>query len=59
MTLRDGEALVYRGYKIDQGVLDAIVEGAGKRILWAFSRRGAEIVAVPYSEDEVIWLSKD
>jgi hypothetical protein len=58
VILRSTDVLVYRGKEIDREVLDAVL-GTDKRLLWAFVRNGkGDIMAVPYSEDRVVWLSE-
>lgn len=58
VELRAREVLVYKGMEIDRAVLDAIVS-TDKRLLWAFIKNPVgDIVAVPYSEEQVIWMSE-
>jgi hypothetical protein len=48
--------------EVDRGVLDAIVGAAGKnkRVLWAFVKNElGDIMACPYSEDQVIWMTPE
>lgn len=52
------EVLVYKGFEIDRIVLDAVID-TNKRLLWAFVLgRNGDIRAVPYSEEEVIWMAE-
>jgi hypothetical protein len=52
------DVLVYKGMEIDRAILDALIDG-DKRLLWAFVRgeRG-DVRAVPYSEEQVIWMAE-
>lgn len=59
VELKQNELLVYKGMEIDRCVLDAVVDGTSKRLLWAFVRKGDVVMAVPYSEEHVIWMSVD
>jgi hypothetical protein len=43
--------------EIDQNVLDAILNSTNKRLLWAFVRKENNVMAVPYTEEQCIWLS--
>ena len=55
LTARD--VLVYKGLEIDREILDAVVD-TNKRLLWAFVRGdGGDVRAVPYSEEQVIWMA--
>lgn len=47
--------VVHKGYQINTTVLDAIVS-RNCRVLWAFVEKDGEIRAVPYTEDQVIWI---
>lgn len=52
------DVLVYKGKEIDQNILEAIIE-TDKRLLWAFvCGEYGDIRAVPYSEEEVIWMAE-
>jgi len=51
------EILVYKGLEIDREILDAVID-TNKRLLWAFVRGdGGDVRAVPYSEEQVIWMA--
>ncbi len=50
--------ITYRGVEISCEVLDAVVD-TQKRLLWAFVRNDVgNVMAVPYSEHEVIWMAE-
>lgn len=58
IVLRPGDTLIYRGKALDREVLDAVLS-TNQRLLWAFVRgECGDIMAVPYSEDRVIWLAE-
>jgi hypothetical protein len=57
VELKAMDVLVYKGMELDRGVLDAIME-TNSRLLWAFMRDGDTVRAVPYSEDQVIWMAE-
>lgn len=58
IVLRSNDTLIYRGKALDHEVLDAVLS-TNKRLLWAFVRsEEGDIMAVPYSEDRVIWLAE-
>lgn len=59
VELGSRDVLVYKGKEIDKNILEAIVD-TKKRLLWAFVE-GAEgdVRAVPYSEEQVIWMSEE
>lgn len=60
VELQRGDVLVYKGKEIDRGVLNAMVD-CNKRVLWAFvsSDCGTRIMAVPYTEHQVIWMTPE
>ena len=58
IVLRSGDTLIYRGKTLDRDVLDAVLN-TNQRLLWAFVRSAEDdIMAVPYSEDRVVWLEE-
>lgn len=58
VEVRSEDVLIYRGMEIDRTVLDAILD-TNKRLLWAFvANEAGDVRAVPYSEDQVIWMSE-
>jgi hypothetical protein len=58
VVLRSKDVLVYKGMEVDKNILDAII-GTDKRLLWAFIRKeDGSIIAVPYTEEQVIWMSE-
>jgi hypothetical protein len=46
--------LFYKGYEINQEVLEAVVNN--DRVLWAFIKKDGMIMPVPYGEEQVIWI---
>jgi hypothetical protein len=57
VELSANEILVYKGLEIDREILDAVID-TNKRLLWAFVRGdGGDVRAVPYSEEQVIWMA--
>jgi hypothetical protein len=57
VEVRKGDVLVYQGKEIAQDVLEAVT-GTGRRLLWAFvANDNGDIMAVPYTEEECIWMS--
>lgn len=56
IAVRPGDRLVYRGWEIDLGVLDAVVTSDNKRLLWRFVRDGARVRPVALTEKQVIWI---
>ena len=62
VELLRGDVLVHRGLEVNRDVLDAIVGAASKkkRVLWAFVKNETgDIMACPYSEDQVIWMTPE
>jgi hypothetical protein len=58
VELEANDILVYKGMDIDAEVLDSLLS-ANKRVLWAFVKNGeGDVRAVPYSEDQCIWMSE-
>lgn len=58
IVLRSSDTLIYRGKALDKEVLDAVLS-TNQRLLWAFVRsNNGDIMAVPYSEDRIIWLAE-
>lgn len=59
VLLRPDDVLVYRGKAIDREVLDAILSGKNKRLLWAFvANEAGDVQAVPYTEEECVWMQE-
>jgi len=54
---RERNQIIINGQAIDLSVLYAIVK-ADHRVLWHFKREKGRVIAVPYSEHEVIWLDE-
>ena len=59
IAVRPGDGLVYKGWEIDLGVLDAVVTSDNKRLLWRFIRDGARVRPVALTEKQVIWLDEE
>ena len=59
IAVRPGDRLVYKGWEIDLGVLDAIVSSGDKRLLWRFTQRGNRVQPVAVSESDCIWLTPE
>jgi hypothetical protein len=57
MLYVDHDTLIINGKRIDQSVILAITE-PGKRALWAFIEKDGVVQAVPYDENQVIWLDR-
>jgi hypothetical protein len=61
VALRDGAIVMVNAtghdVSINAEVFAAIINPT-RRVLWSFQLRGGEVIAVPYSEDEVLWLDK-
>jgi hypothetical protein len=58
VELRPRDVLVYKGKEIDHAILDALIDG-DKRLLWAFVHgEHGDVRAVPYSEEQVIWMAE-
>lgn len=55
LEVSNGDVLVYKGFEFDQNVLEAVLS-ANKRVLWAFVKKGVDVMAVPYDESRCIWL---
>ena len=51
------DTVIYRGLELDATVLQAIVS-TNKRVLWAFIKKSGNIMAVPYSEEQCIWMTE-
>ena len=59
VAVRTNDILVVNGYELDAAILADIVT-PNKRLLWAFvENTDGSIQPVAYSEDRVIWLSKE
>jgi hypothetical protein len=59
VVLGRNDVVFHRGMEIDTNILDAVLS-SDKRVLWAFVKNGdGNVMAVPYSEDHVIWLTED
>lgn len=52
------DVLVYRGVEIDCALLDVVL-GKNSRVLWAFISKDDRIMAVPYGEDQCIWMTPE
>lgn len=61
VALRDGAIVLVNAtghdVRINAEVFAAIINPT-KRVLWRFQLDGGEINAMPYSEEELIWLDK-
>jgi len=44
--------------EISSAVLDAVVD-RNSRVLWAFISKDDRIMAVPYGEDQCIWMTPE
>jgi hypothetical protein len=59
IAVRPGDRLVYKGWEIDLGILDAVVTSDNKRLLWRFVRDGARVRPVALTEKQVIWIDDE
>ena len=58
IELKHGDVLIHKGMLIREDMLDALTDATNKRLLWAFVSKGEDIMAVPYTEDKVIWMAE-
>lgn len=57
ILLRTDDVLKIGQYEVEAEVLTSIVN-PNNRLLWAFIEKDGRIQAVPYSEEQVLWMQE-
>jgi len=56
-TFNGEDSITINDCKIDIGVLLAVID-TDKRYLWQFVKKDGIVQAVPYSEEQIIWIDR-
>ena len=57
ITIREGDQLQLGRYAVDAAALKAVLDPR-PRVLWRFAVEGGRVTAVPYTEQDCIWMDK-